>query len=137
MIKFTIEGPPVAKGRPKFARRGNFVSTYTPAKTKTYEDRVKTAARYAMDGLKPLEGDLSVFLKFYMPIPQSSTKAFKTACITEEHGHIKKPDLDNLFKSVTDGMNGIVYVDDSQISCATLEKVYSDNPRVEVLINVN
>lgn len=136
MIEFTIEGVPVAKGRPKFARRGNFVSTYTPAKTKTYEEQVKTAARYAMDGLKPLEGDLGVFIKFYMPIPQSSTKAFKTACATEEKSHTKKPDLDNLFKSVTDGMNGIVYLDDSQISHAVLEKIYGDNPRVEVKLHV-
>ena len=137
MIKFTIEGDPVAKGRPRFAKRGNFISTYTPAKTKTYEESVALAAQYAMDGLKPLEGPLTALIFFYMPIPKSSTKAFKTACNSDDHEHAKKPDLDNLFKSVTDGMNGIVYVDDSQITVAALRKVYSENPRVEVEIHVN
>jgi hypothetical protein len=55
MIAFTIPGQPVAKGRPKFARRGAHVVAYTPAKTASYENLVKLAAddrhaRYAADG---------------------------------------------------------------------------------------
>ena len=41
MRKFEVMGTPVAKGRPKFARRGNFVSTYTPEKTVNYENLVQ------------------------------------------------------------------------------------------------
>lgn len=40
IVSFTIPGEPQGKGRPKFARRGNFVQTYTPKKTRTYEDIV-------------------------------------------------------------------------------------------------
>jgi Holliday junction resolvase RusA-like endonuclease len=47
-ISFTIPGEPVAKGRAKFARRGNFVTTYTPDKTARYENLVKLAAQQAM-----------------------------------------------------------------------------------------
>jgi hypothetical protein len=32
------------KGRPKFSTRGGFVKAYTPAKTREFEDRIKTAA---------------------------------------------------------------------------------------------
>lgn len=32
-IRFTVKGNPFGKERPKFARRGNFVQTYTPKNT--------------------------------------------------------------------------------------------------------
>jgi Holliday junction resolvase RusA-like endonuclease len=47
-LHFMVEGTPIGKGRPKFARRGNFVSTYTPTKTRNYEDIIKAAATEAM-----------------------------------------------------------------------------------------
>jgi Holliday junction resolvase RusA-like endonuclease len=48
MTMFMVYGEPVGKGRPRFAKRGNFVSTYTPLKTKTYEDEIRMMARAAM-----------------------------------------------------------------------------------------
>jgi hypothetical protein len=44
------------KGRPKFSTRGGFVKAYTPAKTREFEDRIKTAAidAVAARSLKPL-----------------------------------------------------------------------------------
>ena len=40
MIRFVIPGEPQGKGRPKFSRQGNFVKTYTPAKTENYEAHI-------------------------------------------------------------------------------------------------
>ena len=34
---------------------------------------------------------------------------------TKEVPHTKKPDLDNLVKSVVDGLSGFIYADDKQI----------------------
>ena len=48
MLTYSVEGNPIGKGRPKFARRGNFVSTYTPTKTRDYETVIKEAAKKAM-----------------------------------------------------------------------------------------
>lgn len=39
-MNFVVPGEPVGKGRPKFARRGNFVTAYTPEKTASYENLV-------------------------------------------------------------------------------------------------
>ena len=47
-VCFTVPGAPVPKGRPKFARRGKFVTTYTPAATASYENLVKVTAQQAM-----------------------------------------------------------------------------------------
>ena len=50
---FQVIGAPVGKGRPKFARRGNFVQAYTPTKTKDYEALVQDAAKSAMGEKSP------------------------------------------------------------------------------------
>ncbi|CZR99762.1 Endodeoxyribonuclease RusA [Clostridioides difficile] len=63
-----------------------------------------------------------------------NTKAYKNA-IDKVEGLIrpnKKPDLDNIIKSVADSLNGIAYKDDSQIVEVVSKKYYSDRPRVEV-----
>jgi len=39
-LHFTVKTPPVAKGRPKFSRRGAYVQAYTPTKTTNAEREV-------------------------------------------------------------------------------------------------
>lgn len=39
-ICLTIQGAPVAKGRPRFRKVGSYVQTYTPAKTKKAEQEI-------------------------------------------------------------------------------------------------
>ena len=46
--------------------------------------------------------------------------------------HTKKCDCDNLAKSILDSLNGIAYDDDSQVCRLIVEKIYGENPRVEV-----
>ena len=48
---------------------------------------------------------------------------------------IKRPDWDNIGKLITDALiNNLAYHDDSQIVSCTVEKYYSEQPRVEVEI---
>ncbi len=132
LITFKVAGIPVPKGRPKFVRRGNFVSTYTPKTTLQYEDLIADGAKRAMGLSEPLETALEVFFYFSMPIPQSYSKKRTEACLKGLERPMKK-DLDNLIKSVADGMNNIVYKDDAQIVTLHATKVYGD-PYVEVMI---
>jgi Holliday junction resolvase RusA-like endonuclease len=48
----------------------------------------------------------------------------------------KKPDIDNVIKIIADSLNGIAYKDDTQIVKLTAHKLYSDNPRVEIKLNI-
>ena len=41
MIKFTYYGEAVGKGRPRYSKRGDYVHTYTPKKTKDFEDSIR------------------------------------------------------------------------------------------------
>ena len=135
MISFTIPGAPVGKGRPRFARRGNFVTTYTPERTASYENLVKFHAAMAMKNGKPLlKGALSVLFSIHAPIPASWSKKQKEAALKQELRPTTKPDLDNCAKLLADAMNGIVYDDDKQIVDMLVRKQYSDTPRVEIKV---
>ena len=48
--------------------------------------------------------------------------------------HTKKPDLDNMAKTVLDALNGLAYIDDSQIYSLTLFKTYSEQPGTHLII---
>lgn len=131
---FIVYGTPVPKGRPRFVRRGSFISTYTPKTTKDYEDKVREAARIAMGPEKPLETPVSVYLYIRLPIPASYSKKRSEACRQGLELPIKKPDIDNSAKAVLDGMNGIVYQDDAQIVSLHIKKMYGE-PSVEIAVS--
>ena len=133
-IMFTVYGDPVAKGRPRFAKRGNFVQTYTPEKTKTYESEVAMMAKAAMGASEALEGALEAFIYVTFAIPASYSKKRSEACLSGLEKHTKKPDLDNVVKSVVDGMDKIVFLNDSQITSIHATKVYGEIAKVEVMV---
>ena len=133
-IMFTVYGEPVAKGRPRFSTRGKFPVAYTPEKTKAYEFEVKIMALAAMGGSKPLEGALEAFIYVTFAVPESYSKKRLEACLSGTEKHIKKPDLDNVIKSVIDGMDKIVFDNDSQITSIHATKVYGEIAKVEVMV---
>lgn len=132
-VTIHVDVNPVPKGRPRFSKVGGFVRSYTPKKTSDYEAQVKAIAQQAMTR-EPLETPLAAFLYFRLPIPKSYPKKRIAACLSGLERPTKKPDLDNLAKSVLDGLNGIVYKDDSQLVSLHITKVYDRNPGVDIMI---
>ena len=80
-IKFTIPGNPFGKERPKFARRGNFVQTYTPKNTLLHEKEVAAVYMEAAKGRKFEKGrPLDIRIIAYYPIPKSTSKKNRGRC---------------------------------------------------------
>ena len=134
MVMYTVYGEPVGKGRPRFARRGNFVSTYSPQKTKTYEDEIRMMAKAAMGSSEPLETSVTVAIYIRVGIPASFSKQKRKYAIEGILKPTKKPDIDNIAKCFLDGMNDIVYLDDKQVVNLHITKVYAETPAVEVMV---
>ena len=134
MLMYTVYGEPVGKGRPRFAKRGNFVSTYTPQKTKTYEDEIRLMAKAAMGSSEPLETPVTVAIYIRVGIPASYSKQKRKDALSGVLRPTKKPDLDNIAKCFLDGMNDIVYLDDKQVVNLHVTKVYAETPAVEVMV---
>lgn len=134
MVTFMVEGTPVPKGRPRFARRGKFVSTYSPKTTVDYETKVSEAAKLAMGISEPLETPVVAYIYITLPIPSSYSKKRTKDCLLGLERPTKKSDIDNYCKAIFDGMNGIVFVDDSLIVSLHATKVYGTVGMVEVMI---
>ena len=137
IIVYSVYGEPIGKGRPRFAKRGNFVSTYTPQKTKTYEDEIRLMAKAAMGGSEPLETPVTVAIYIRVGIPASFSKQKRKDALANILKPTKKPDIDNIAKCFLDGMNGIVYLDDKQVVSLHITKVYAETPAVEVMVKEN
>jgi len=134
MVMYIVYGEPVGKGRPRFAKRGNFVSTYTPQKTKTYEDEIRMMARAAMGSSEPLDTPVTVAIYIRVGIPASYSKQKRKDALAGTIKPTKKPDLDNIAKAFLDAMNEIVYLDDKQVVGLHVTKVYAETPAVEVMV---
>jgi Holliday junction resolvase RusA-like endonuclease len=134
MVTFMVEGTPVPKGRPRFARRGKFVSTYSPKTTVDYESKVSESAKLAMGASEPLETPVGAYIYITLPVPASYSKKRTQACLSGEERPTKKSDIDNYCKAIFDGMNGIVFLDDSLVVSLHATKVYGTIGMVEVMV---
>jgi len=127
-----VPGTPIAKGRPRMTKQGH---TYTPAKTRNYEADLRVLAKQRMRGKAPMAGPLTVEITAYMPMPASWPK-WKRELVNEDGvfiRHTSKPDVDNLGK-IIDGLNGVVWVDDSQIADLVIRKRYDEKPRLTIIV---
>lgn len=137
MIKFTYHGEAVGKGRPRVSRRGNYVHTYTPEKTRVFEEAIKFEFMASNSDVMPVyrrETPLKAKVIIGCSIPKSYSKKKQALCRDRVLIPSKKPDIDNILKAVFDALNGYAFEDDSQIARIYAEKQYAEEPFVEVEI---
>lgn len=115
-VVFELIGEPVAQSRPKFSRG----RCYEPTNCTKYKEKIRQAARIAMDGKEPMSNALFCAIKSYRKFKRTSRRF---------------GDCDNLYKVATDAMNKIVYEDDSQIVRCIVEKLTGDTSKIEVRIS--
>lgn len=128
MINLVFPFAPVAKERPRFSSRGGFVRAITAAKTRRFESDVRLWASKTVKA--PIEGPLKVTARFFLARPKKLKKGSNGQPIT-------RPDTDNYLKSILDGLNGVVWSDDSQVVHIDAQKLYAmDNagPRISILV---
>lgn len=134
MIKFTVWGKCHGKGRPRFKKVGKFVKTYNDKETVSYETLVKLS--FLESGCEPYMNHepLVCTMHIYHEIPKSTSKKKATEMLWGVIVPTKKPDIDNVCKSIFDGLNSVAFNDDTQIVELHCYKYYSHMPRVEIEI---
>lgn len=115
----------------RMTRRGKYVN---PAAKRylSYKDSIQWQMKKQTKGHTLLTGALEVEILFHMPIPQSWSKKKQNEAIGTYH--TKKPDSDNLVKSVFDSLNKIIWHDDNQVSRVIATKVYGKTPGIEIKV---
>ena len=137
-LTFTIPGEPNGQGRPRFTSFAGHVKAYDPEKSRNYKAFVKLLALSAAEehGWKCTELAVLVEVDAYMSIPTSKSKKFKKEAMAGQVLPTKKPDIDNIFKCVTDAIGGIAYKDDKQIVRSVVNKAYAEEPKIEVRVTI-
>lgn len=132
-LTIEILGKPVAQKRPRFARRGSFVTTYSNQETEA--GRWVAALQYEIQKSRhiypiPCKLPVTLDIVFIFPVLSSFTK---TMLRRIEKGeileHVSKPDTDNCIKFAKDCMSGIVYHDDNQVWDVHARKYYGLQPK--------
>ena len=100
---FQVSGTPVPKQSFRYTSNKGKGGGYKDPRVAAWSNTVAWAATEAMAGEPPTSETVGVVISFMMP-------------------DNRKRDLDNLAKGVLDGMNGIVYNDDTQVHMLTLTK---------------
>lgn len=135
LIEFVVPSIPIAQSRARATSIGGHARVYEPkdSPVSAFKACVRLAASGAFQGA-PLQGPLRVDCLFVFPRPKAMI--WKSRDMPRVR-HIKKPDNDNLLKSVCDALNGLVWQDDCQACEMVATKwIASGDEQPHVLIRV-
>ena len=134
VITFSAAGEPRGKGRPRvFVQAGRAIATTDP-RTREYEASLRRIAVDVMGAREPLEGPLSLSLRFRLSPPASMTKRQRAAVLAGEQPYFGRIDVDNCAKAIADALNGVCWRDDKQIVRLFATKVAHERPGVDVRV---
>lgn len=124
-MTFEVEGKPVPKARARVVTKGKRRFAFTPKKVKDWETIVKNEAKKHFE--MPFAWPVMVSLTFYLHRPKTRRLEFWVSTT---------PDLDNLEKSVLDGLNEVAYTDDKLVVVKSSSKRYVTDgvPRVRITV---
>lgn len=127
VIDFEFDLEPVAKERPRARVMGKgpkaFATLYTPPKTKEYEGLIaklsanQMLSQFPQGYVVPADQPVDIKVQFVLPRPKSQTEA--AHCLDRR-------DVDNMLKSLLDGMQGAILEDDKCIVSISAKKVYTE-----------
>lgn len=133
MMRFIVEGIPVAQPRARHARFGNHIRTYYPSDHPigTWKSLVILAVKKAqLDAAitTQLDAPVSVIAEFVFPRPKAAKMLQKPT----------KPDIDNLIKALLDGINNSGVWRDDAIVCQVnaLKRVVADGELPHTVVEV-
>ena len=125
--KFTVMGDPIGKQSPRMTRTGR---AYIPAKSRGYINSVTLAASEVLKS--PLDCAVAIEIKSYKARPKALSRKKDPDCAMWCH---KKPDADNIAKSVLDGLKP--WFDDAMVVRLVVETLYTEKggePRAVVVV---
>ena len=146
-IVFTVPGEVRGQGRPRTQIiNGKDGKSYAHIyQTNKDIDTKHNIQLYAKDALErksyvmagPDEMGITVQVKVFVKVPRSMSKKKRMAALAGEILPQRKPDLDNVLKSVLDAMNGVVYRDDKEVTRTQVSRHYSETDHLAVKVSWN
>lgn len=130
--EFEVLGTIVGKERPRVNTYTGLI--YTPNRTKDYEDLIRQSFKIKYPRFEQITSRIEIDIVSYMKIPNNTSKVKTEKMLSDEISPTKKPDIDNIAKSVLDALNKFVIKDDNQVSKLSVLKKYGQEEKLVIII---
>lgn len=124
---FVIPGRPVGKQRPAGSSH-----RYIPAKTSDWERQVGHLAKMNMTTSTITPQAIGVSIDIRLSPPKAWKKSERMNALAGNVAPCATPDIDNVLKSILDGLSKIAFVDDRQVSMIVMTRRYALRNETEV-----
>jgi len=126
---FDLYAKVIGKHRPRVTRGGQ--RTYTVKSDHLYMESIKAA--YVSSGGLMHTSAVKVEITTYRSLPKSASKKLQATGEPDIH----KPDVDNVAKVILDGLNGVAFTDDSQVTTLIVHKAWrtTGDEHVHVMVS--
>ena len=118
VLRITIQEEPQAKGRSRIVSVNGKFHSYTPERTKVAQNAILLRLMRHQADCFPKDTPIKLTAVFYRTkskyLPKRETLPFR------------KPDLDNMLKLLSDAANGVLFVDDAQLTTIRVSKRWTD-----------
>ena len=132
-ITFEVAGDPVPQPRPRITVRGRRGHAYTPGDHKIHAYRAAIAAAARKAGATPTDrSPLTLIVDLVFARPKSH---FRKSGLREDAPKLPRADCSNCLKGIEDSLNGVAWVDDTQVARVVVEKAYGTEGRTTVRIS--
>ena len=121
-IAFSVPGDPVPQPRARITTRGGHGHAYTPASHAIHAYRAKPTDA----------APLTLIVDLVFARPKSH---YRKSGLRSDAPTLPRPDCSNCLKGIEDSLNGVAWVDDSQVGRVVIEKSYGSEGRTTVRIS--
>jgi Holliday junction resolvase RusA-like endonuclease len=131
-IAFSVDGDPVPQPRARITVRGRHGHAYTPSDHKIHAYRAAVAAAAVEAGATPTDAaPITLIIDLVFARPKSH---FRKSGLREDAPKLPRADCSNVLKGIEDSLNGVAWVDDTQVGRVVVEKSWGTEGRTTVRI---
>ena len=131
-IAFSVDGDPVPQPRARITVRGRHGHAYTPSDHKIHAYRAAVAAAAVEAGATPTDAaPITLIIDLVFARPKSH---FRKSRLREDAPKLPRADCSNVLKGIEDSLNGVAWVDDTQVGRVVVEKSWGTEGRTTVRI---
>ena len=132
-ITFAIPGDPVPQPRARISTRGGFGRAYTPSDHPIHAYRAAIAAGAKAAGAQPTDAaPITLVVDLVFARPKSH---YRKSGLKPDAPKLPRADCSNVLKGIEDSLNGVAWIDDTQVGKVIVEKSYGMEGRTTVRIS--
>jgi Holliday junction resolvase RusA-like endonuclease len=132
-ITFEVPGNPVPQPRARISTRGGFGRAYTPGDHPIHAYRAAVAAAARDAGAEPTDAvPITLIVDLVFARPKSH---YRKTGLRADAPKLPRPDCSNVLKGIEDSLNGVAWVDDTQVGKVIVEKSFGTEGRTTIRIS--